>query len=59
MMTLPVNARVEVDPITSDEVPINEAHRLMTLAAMEDLDAGLVVDHQSVCAWAEKLSQAD
>lgn len=59
MMTLPVNVRVEAAPIKSDEVSINEARRLMTLAAMEDLDAGRVVEHQSVSAWAEKLSQAD
>ncbi len=33
-----------------------EEHRRMTLDAMADIDAGQVIDHQSVQAWAESLS---
>lgn len=33
-----------------------EARRQMTLEAMADVEAGHVVDHQSVHAWAESLS---
>lgn len=39
-------------------VPISLAekeHRRLTLAALADVDAGNVVDHQSVKAWAESL----
>lgn len=33
-----------------------ESHRRMTLDAMADVDAGYVIDHQSVQAWADSLS---
>lgn len=33
-----------------------EERRRMTLEAMADIEAGRVVDHQSVQAWAESLS---
>jgi len=33
-----------------------EARRQMTLEAMADVEAGQVIDHQSVQAWAESLS---
>jgi predicted transcriptional regulator len=33
-----------------------EARRRMTLEAMADIDAGQVVSHQSVQAWADSLS---
>lgn len=33
-----------------------EERRRMTLEAMSDVEAGLVIDHQSVQAWAESLS---
>ncbi|MDO8810546.1 MAG: ribbon-helix-helix domain-containing protein [Gallionella sp.] len=33
-----------------------EERRRMTLEAMADIEAGQVVDHQSVQAWAESLS---
>jgi len=32
-----------------------ELHRRMTLDAMVDVDAGQVIDHQAVQAWAESL----
>jgi predicted transcriptional regulator len=33
-----------------------EERRRMTLEAMADIEAGQVIDHQSVQAWAESLS---
>ena len=33
-----------------------EERRRLTREAMADVDAGLVIDHQSVQAWAESLS---
>ncbi len=33
-----------------------ERHR-MTLEALEDVDAGRVIDHQSVLAWADSLGK--
>ena len=33
-----------------------EERRRMTLEAMSDVEAGLIIDHQSVQAWAESLS---
>lgn len=33
-----------------------EARRQMTLEAMADVEAGQIIDHQSVQAWAESLS---
>lgn len=32
-----------------------EEHRRLTLEAMADVDAGMVIDHQTVQAWAESL----
>ena len=33
-----------------------EVERSLTLEALDDLDAGRVIDHQSVQAWADSLA---
>jgi predicted transcriptional regulator len=40
----------------SDWVDQEEDRRRMTLEGMTDVEAGQVIDHQSVQAWAESLS---
>jgi predicted transcriptional regulator len=40
----------------SDWVDQEEERRRMTLEGMTDVEAGQVIDHQSVQAWAESLS---
>jgi predicted transcriptional regulator len=57
-----IAARIErsrgwiVKQALSDWVDQEEDRRRMTLEGMTDVEAGQVIDHQSVQAWAESLS---
>lgn len=43
----------------SDWVDLEEERRRLTLQALEDVDAGRVVDHAVIEAWAKNLHIAD
>lgn len=53
--------RTLLHEIDSQQMPDaqSDARRLMTLEALDDVDAGHFVDHDDVKAWAESLATAN
>lgn len=39
-----------------NQIDLDETYHLMTLEALADVDAGNVIDHDAVVAWADSLS---
>jgi hypothetical protein len=51
--------KIPVEPASNPDTDHDERHRMRTLAAMADADAGRLIDHDEIRAWAANLDSDD